>query len=729
MTGDNDLRCLPRIPEMEYIQSILTSNNLVVRDERKVTRGIITAVQPLTIDGKEICTDTLLAEFIAYRTADQMVRETESLTIKKAAFGAFESSMTPIPKYCFKNIAANEAVLVHSVPRFTLDDILNVCEREYPRPYTYKQFGFYADWIQNVLGRTRSHTQPGKLRLFKMAAELPKHIFPEPPRIAQLQRQTFAALVLRTVEQHHRNNIYHDCISERTLFFPTPYQPLVLSNYSGVPSSMLAELIPPELMTDEAVVNYGPQCRDVYCCALICYRIMTGENHDGRRFSLESPRPAGMVASEIARAARLTFSFMNPGDVKRSLISIFRTVKGITLLLPPLFSRATFAAWRKINRATGGLWRSIPVIGPFCDVFVPTQKAQALRYVLDKAWFSIYFFRKGPPHGRPDSRGPDITMLAAAFKVRGPLTCPQFESALNALISESAQKRKVFSSIMESGLSIRKAYRLIADGKHVLLFSAIALIVMALFAALHLNSHKATDAVAVKTAMATVKDAVDVTRPSGATKMPATMYPSVNDSKSPGNVNKLVINKKIPIRATSASITGSGKRQVRSPTINVPGKKTVTIRIATESVRKPDEQPVSVNNAKKTAEITSMQKGSLHSAIGFRDVFIVTGLTDSCNPGKLYYSRGGQKDTIMISQLPTAALKLFVVHRSSAGFGSIETIRLCRADGCDRTMYYAATGAKGTGKPVYVRTGDVISLDRITLRLFVQARQSLYKSK
>jgi hypothetical protein len=726
MTYDNDPSCLPRIPEMEYIQSILTSNNLVVRDERKVTRGIITAVQPLTIDGKEICTDTLLAEFVAYKTADQMVRETETMTIKKAAFGAFESSMTPIPKYCFRNSAANEAVLVHSVPRFTLDDILNVCEREYPRPYTYKQFGFYADWLQTILGRTRSHTQPGKLWLFKMAAELPKHIFPEPPRIVQLQRQMFAALILRTVEQHHRNNIYHDCISERTIFFPTPYQPLVLSSYSGVPSSMLADLIPPELMTDEAVANYGPQCRDIYCCALLCYRIMTGENHDGRRFSLESPRPAGMVASEIARCARLTCSFRSPADARHTLLSLFGTVKAIILLVPLLFSCDRFAAWRKINRATGGLWRSIPAVGPFCDVFVPTQKAQALRYVLDKAWFSIYFFRKGPPHGRPDSRGPDITMLAAAFKVRGPVTCPQFESALNALISESAQKRKVFSSIMESGLSIRKAYRLMADRRYALLFLVLVTIIAAMFIALQSNSRKRTAAAeAEKTAVTASSEGAN-----GAAAISAVRNPSASNTEEPGNVNRLMINKKIPLRAMGAPVAANATQPVRKAAAAMPVNKTAGGG-RPESRRPPGKRPAADSarniSSVKTTEPAPTAIGTLHSAIGFRDVFIVTGVTDSCNPGKLYYSRGGQKDTIMISQLPKAAPRLFLVHRSSAGFGAIETVRLCRADGCDRTMYYVAEGAKGTGRPVYIRTGDVISLDRINLRLFVQARQSLYK--
>ncbi|MBN1578025.1 MAG: hypothetical protein JW913_15805 [Chitinispirillaceae bacterium] len=738
MTVNNDPQCLPHVSEAKHIRSILSSNNLEVRDERKLTRGMIAAVQPLAIDGKEIFTDTLLAELVTYKTADQMMRETETLTLKKAAFGAFESSMTPIPKYCFKNIVALTTVLVHSVPRFTLDDILNAGEKKYPRPYTHERLSFYTDWIKSVIGRIRRTVKPGGARLIRMAVELPKRVFPEPPRIAQLERKTFAALILRAVEQHHRAGVYHDCISERTVFFPTPYQPLVFSNYSGVPSAMLSDLIPPELMADEAAANYGPQCRDIYCLALICYRIMTGETHDGRRFTLESPRPPAVVAGEIARRAGLSVSFKNPVDAKRSIISLFKAAGGIISLLPPLFSRDAFVAWRKINRATGGLWRSIPAVGPFCDIFVPTQSARTLRYILDKPWFTAYFFRKGSPSGAPDSRGPDIATLIAAFTVRRPPACPRFESALNALISESALKRQAFGSMMESILPVKKTYRLPFPGKRVLIFTAIALVVAALSIALRHGRRKATGAAAGRRPVwAAVPSVAGQTSPAitpPIEEKPATaILPPVKDTNARGDGPVPVVGKKPPLPKRTSSPTVNGNRPIRSATAAVRGKKTAAAgRTGPESMRKHDDKTSSAADSQESIpapapEISPAYKGTLHAAIGYRDVFIVTGLTDSCNPGRLYYSRGGKKDTVMMSRLPAAAPKLFMVHRSSTGFGSIKTIRLCRNEGCDRTMYFEAVGANGIGKPVYVETGDVIGLDRTALRLFIKARQALYK--
>jgi hypothetical protein len=255
MTIDIDV-CRPRATsEAEYIRSILSSCKLAVREGRTLTRSMIAAVQPLTIDGREICTDTVLAEFVEYATADRMVRETTTMTIKKAAFGAFESSMTPIPKYCFTDVFDLKAVLVHSISRFTLDDILTAVEKEYRWPYTYDRIGFYADWKKSIADRMRNHAKPGKVRFLTIAAKLPGYLFPEPPRIVQSQRKAFADCMLRAVGQHHENGIYHDRISERTIFFPTPCQPQFLSNYSGVVSPMLSDYIPHELMTDEAIVN------------------------------------------------------------------------------------------------------------------------------------------------------------------------------------------------------------------------------------------------------------------------------------------------------------------------------------------------------------------------------------------------------------------------------------------------------------------------------------------
>jgi hypothetical protein len=741
--------------DMEHIHAILAANKLTVRDERMRMRGMITAVQPLIIDGKEICDDTLLAECITYTTSDQMIRETDTLTIKKAAFGDFESSMTPIPKYCFRNMATRETVLVHSVTRVTLDDILSVSEQEYPRPYTYDKMAFYSDWVKAIIGRMQSIAKPVKARLIKTVIRLPHCLLPQPPHIGQLERKTFAALIFRAVGHHHRKGIYHDCISDRTIFFPTPYQPLLLSNYSGVPGAMLYDCIPMELMTDEAVTDYGPQCRDIYCLALIGYRIMRGEKIDGRRFKLDSPRPLGMVVGEIALAAHLTGCGTNVVEIKHTVISLFKTVKGIASMVPLLFSRDTFSAWRKINRATGGLWRTLPIIGPFCDLFAPTECAQTLRYILDKSWFMTYFFRRVSPSDQSNSRGPDITLLARAFKVRHPAKCPRFEAALNALLSETILKRKAFGSIMESGFSIKRAYRFIVNGRNMAIGSAALLLVTLVSLMWYYQKHAAPvtymtkpsaaattsaasalpetmqHSVAIKSYRAAEPSAIPVTPPDTARKIvvltpSATSTPSVKESN---DVQPVAV-KKPAFQAKKGALRNNGNRQIRPSNATVTKKKSVATGMTTTPAQKISMKPnigsetsATISSTKATVAAAA-PKGYLYPVKDRRNVFVVTGLKDSCNPGHLHYAIEGRESAIMISQLPMPAFKLFMARRSYTGYGFITTIRLCRTRGCDQTMYYEAVGTNEIGKPVYITSGDVICLDRIKLRLFIKEKRS-----
>jgi len=721
MKGDDVVAGVPRHFGTKYIASLLAANGLEVRDERGQSRGMIAAVQPLKIDGKEVCTDSVLAELVEYAMADQMIRETETLTLKKAAFGAFESSMTPIPKYCFKSAAALKTVLVYSVPRFTLDDILNVCEMEYPQPYTYEKAEFYGDWRKTIVARLRSHSKPGAARFFRVFVELPQCLFPAPPRIGQRERKAFAALLLRTVEHHHHKGIHHDRVSDRTVFFPTPYQPLFLSNYAGVPSSMLADLIPPELLTDEAAVNYGSQCRDVYSLACICYRIMTAERFDGRRFTVESPRPLGVAANEIAHDTDLSFCFKTPSAALRSAASILAAAGKFTALAPLLFSRNSYRAWRKINQATGGLWRSIPIVGPFCDIFFPTRIARTLRYVLDKPWFLHYFFHKCPPSDRPDSRGPDITMLADAFKVRGAPGYRHFESAFNVLHCDSALKREAFGSIMEAGFSIKSAYRLLLDGKKMLLFSAMLIVVIGLSIVLRHDHCEPTDADAIKMPVAAQKKAA------------ATISGVVAESISSGGAAETIITLP-PVGRRKVALSKKKFAEVRaekdSVKATVPAT-TSTIAEIVPMVRKVNEKTavisvIGTSVPQATKDDLPAPKKLLFPAIGYRDIFIVTGVEDSCNPGHLYYSHDSGEDAVMISRRADATSILYLAHRSCTVFGSIETIRLCRYNGCDQTLYYEASGAAGTGKPVYVRSGDVIGRDFNRLRQFLKDRRSLF---
>jgi hypothetical protein len=464
-----------------------------------------------------------------------------------------------------------------------------------------------------------------------------------------------------------------------------------------------------------------------------------------------------MVLREIVRSTGCTFHLKGFNDIFRSLGATVMALKKIASLIPMLFAGDNFVAWRKINKATGGLWRSIPAVGSLCDIVVPTHIARALRYVLDKPWLLTCRFQKMPSSVRSPLHGPEITLLTDAFKVRRPLWFPRFESALNVGNSESVKKRKAFGSIMESGLSIKRAYRLMVDKRKILLFSSAALIMMALISTVIYNRQKAAVAGATATPVTirlpvaektpVVNNAAIVTTASLATdtlpneapglvltplttrvhRDPVTEKPSPS-TKSPVIVVKTAVTGNISMIKKSATVpkkkalmTNIGKKRAAAKT--VAGKKSTVA--AGKSTSKSSRQSGKRSSPVSEPKITLVPKGFLYPVQGYRDVYVVTGLIDSCNPGNLYYSFGERKDTVTISELATASRNLFMAHRSSTGFGAIETIRLCRSGKCDRTMYYTARGVSGIGKPVYVRPGDVISPDRSRMREFTGAMRSL----
>ncbi len=711
---------------MDYIVSVLESNSLPLREKKILANGMMTAQQPLYVGAEEICTDSLFIEVAAYRTAEEMARETETLTLKKRAYSAFESSLTPIPKYCFKNPGDLTAILVCSAPAFSLDDILTVCEKKYPKPYTYRPFLFYSDWIAAIMKRVGNNSRTGKLSRIKTAFTAFRYLFPPPPHISRKERTAFVNLILQTARLHHKNGIFHDCISEKTIFFPTSNQPMFLSNYSGVPSCMLSDILPTELMTDKATADYGPQCRDVYCLTLVCYRIMTGESLDGKRFSLDSPRPIRTVIGEIVRNNGLSFSFSDFSSLKKTVVSIGKTAATIVNLLRLAFSEKAFQPWRKINRATGGLWRTFPLIGPLSDILYPTPCAQTLRYVLDKAWFLDYCSRRSLSTSPVSRKWPDISFLAKAFKTRRPFFYRSFESAFYELISESAIKRKAFGSIMESKSVVRKPWRIVSAAG-----SAAGAAIMAIII-LTIKNHLALDdkTGSIPDTASLLSASYDRSANRGSEDSAGTPYnpPAQTASQDKGGYTSKTTNREnITLLSKRSPIPVVPGKSVYSSRSEEPKKKKRAIVSKTTSKTKEKNNDITfpaVIDSEKTIppKPHREKKRLLYPLATHQGVYIVSEVTDSCNPGKLYYIRNGRPDSVMISRLSDAAVKLYLSHLASQGFSQIETVRLCRSSDCDKTMYYKSFGIGGKGKPAYVKTGDAISTDREKLENFIKSK-------
>ncbi len=727
----------------EYLSSILESNRLPLREKRLLSSGLMAAIQPLSIDGYEVCTDSLLVELALYGTAERMLREAETMAVKKAAFGAFESSLTPIPKYCFPNRTNCETVLVHSVPRCTLNDILALCEKEYTGRYTWRGGDFYADWYRGITGRIRGAIArdsgiPG------IVVRLPRLLFPRPLRIVRKERRAFAALVLRTVGRHHDRGIFHDRISEHTLFFPTPDEPVVLANYSGVLSTVLPGRIPPELLAEKAAIEHGAQCRDVYSLALLCYRIMTSERIDGTNFSLECPRPVRHVLKDISHKVRAAIDFSTPRMALRSCAMSGAIAVSTFAKLRRVLSCRESGAWSRINRATGGLWRTVPFLGVLGDLFFPTGIARALRCVLDRTWF-MEGVHSGFPAGGSPSRFADITILTSAFKVRGQVKCSCFENAWYSVTGDSVVRRRAFGSVME-GRGVhspgkgRRTRRGAGRAAIIAAVAAVALFIVSLGMNLRTRAGEAGNGSRRSADMMIVTSGAPERKiPAKSSAVPPETFlhqnteDSGSDSGSTGPVSRSGLREAADKRFTQRALP-----RVNPHTGSIHARDTAVHRRTDDTTAGPGhsmeggESVESGTDAGKPGATAVEREDSgrdhgiaLSPVKGYRGVFIVTGVADSCNPGMLYRSGDVKRDSAVRSFLAVADRRLFVAHRFPDGFGPPVTLRLCRSGECDSMMYYEAEGINGIGRAAYVRSGDALSPHRIRLRSFTGRGNSL----
>ena len=709
MNASGETANSPATPE-ERIRALCTAGSLPFRDMHLHTRAMARAVQPLTMGDKEICTDTILAELVIYPSSDQMTRETETLTLKKAAFGEFEPSMTPIPKYCFPGKTGPECVLIHSIPRFTLDDLLTRAERTYPAPYPCDKIRFYIDWFTAVLTRLRSDESSGRLKFLKMLLRLPKYLFPQPPHIPQSQRRTLAGHLLRIVRQHHRKSIYHDCITEKTVFLTSPYQPLFLANYAGVVAPALADHLPGELIDETASGRYGPHFRDVYSLALICYHLCTGICLDGRLFGCGSPRPTGIVIREIARDSKWAFSFKSLPEIRHTFASAFLTIRRIAGRLPLIFSTAQFSAWRNLNKATGGIWRHLPVIGPLCDIYAPTGTAQALRYILDRHWLPVYHSLRGGKDTAASGHGPDLSLLTAVFRTGPSISYPCYSDLYTALTKENDSRRSAFRTMMESEKASSRWRRVL---RHPPLLPAVipaAVLVTILFYGIVIRPRTsgnvpvnttAQSGATVSTLSGTGRKTATVPTGAGPIDSGRTETPEIPPKDSPVDGSRYTMDT-VPVNGSGPARPFQSKRNRKPP---APAKK-------------PE---------KKATSPSGISRGMLNPALGFKDVFIVTGVRDSSNPGELSFPVSAGKQAPLLGKLAEPRESLHIVHRTSSGFSRIHSIYLCRSDKCDTSAYYYRAKGGGTGKPAFVRTGDAVSGNRDELQRFVQLRMSLIR--
>jgi hypothetical protein len=356
--------------------------DLWLREVRGVCPGIVRAVQILSIGKEEIAGDEVLIEEVAYPSVEMRGAELKSFSLKAGLFSPFEHVSTPPPKYYYVDQEAPVAWFVNSVPPVSLAMVLDKIEESWPSHYTWNRMAYVRDWIGALRGGLgelkRGRRKP--LRALTTAVNTVRESLPG--RIGPLQRMQLAALLVDNVRGKHDAGIYHNNIIAETIFFPNPLSPRLLSNYAGVDPAMMSEHVPEIIRNRPRETTFGPQSQDTYALALLTYRIIVGQKLDGKRFEMDPPldlEPA--LPAFLTTRVRGVFSFI---DKPRELLrETWRHVLLARNAFNASLDESNWRNFRKLNRASGSVLRSIPYLRRLADMWAPTGVATVLRCILD----------------------------------------------------------------------------------------------------------------------------------------------------------------------------------------------------------------------------------------------------------------------------------------------------------------------------------------------------------
>ena len=399
--------------------------------------GLFTAVQHVSIGRRAVFNDSVVIEEVIYSTPAQMLGELNNFTIKQGAFLDCSHILTRLPKYVYPDVQSLRALFVSQTPRLSFDVLTkSVCRAFEPQLNWNHGAYLLKTWNQIVaVFSDRSHTKSTPLpkRLF----DIPGKILSIRCRIARRDRLAFAARLCQRLYPLHKRKIYLNNISPKTLFFRSFGAPVFFASYSGVQSQILKDSVPQEILNDVSGIEFGPDFKDVYACAALCYTVFTGVVIDTRSWKLDSDTTSG------------------PGT---------NSCVGIN--------------FRRLVQSTGGIWRGLPIIGSFADTWFPTQTARILRTILDKKHFDKMI--KQPI----DLRGGWCTKLLSAFKKQRSDTHTIFDAIVSTCIDHRNQTEKSTQAFASKPSRSHNTILLFITG------GIVALIAAAIFIGLNFSAPK-----------------------------------------------------------------------------------------------------------------------------------------------------------------------------------------------------------------------------------------------
>ena len=699
----------------------LKHNSLVITGERILHPDMLSARQPLIIQEQTVCDDSLLIQQVHFSTMEKMQREITALGIKKDVFSDFEATLTQVPKYCYPVKDSCSALLVHPVPRFSLEDILSLTEERFPAYYNYFPVDYYRQWITDIRKRyTRKRSEGlsffGAMRLFRQL------LYPQPPKIPLSARKQFAAKLLKTVLMHHLQGISHDCITAPTIFFRTIQQPIFLANYSGIPSTIVKDFFPADLSSlNDIVSTRGKHLRDTVCLALITGRILIGERIDHRRMFIDSPRPAGLLLREIWTGSGLN---LKPEfhDIRNNMYAIRFITDRTIEFFRALLSEKRFENWRKLNRATGGIWRSIPIVGEIADILFPTRCAIALRLILDNNWFHTRDTLRRKE--KIISGNPELSLLIATLQTPpGQVSTAYYQSVFTRLQGNNEEKRLTFDSIMEASQVNENHFLALARKLHltirfipVLLLLILTTLVLSVFRtsvttqkaeSSEISATRSRDTTRINTTIDTVAHLTikKTETDTNASLQPPEQPDSVMEQKKTVVTAQAPV-QKVPVQKKKAAVHRKKNRRLKKKPSPAPSPVILLPEVNTQE-NIPVKMPAPPPLCRLVTESSPW------------NIYFVRGTCTSCNLADVVRIDPAREDTIRIGNSIDLSKKYFIARKKGDGYDDVITVRQCPESHCVKGDFYEAAGNNRFGGPAVVSPGDLVGFSYLPLRTYI----------
>ena len=621
-------------------------------------RSLTLGEQELRLRSEVVATDHIIIEAIRYETPAALQSELTNLVIKKGAYQSCSTTLTRMPKYVKRLADTAVAIFITSVPKVSLSLVLDEIERYYPSYYNSDPISFIANGLAGTLRLVRTtctNRSIGWLQKFDAVLNTTGMIWNR--RIPLRARKRFAARLVQSVQRHHGCGIIHHNITAHTIFFISGVQYKFLANYTGVDSPHATHFLPPALTTPEALKRWGESCRDTYILSCLVFAIITGRQFDSTRFGLDSSASVAwpqLPARELQKNPLVWLPFG------------LKFIRGCIQSIRMLFDSDYQSNYRALTRASGGLWRTLPVFGMVADILLPTQLARVVRSICNREYYGA----------RPGRLPGTLKELCTALYNRKP---DRSIYQIETIIEDLARSAQEVSDETTSSIQPNKPSALRLKKNVVLLVAAIGLIIVITGVLLFPTTRT----------YLSFKAQNDVRNN------------RISEPSSTLNNTEAVNNKK-----TNPALKNRTKTTIKRPPENFLKSSDKIVH----QTPKPEESKVAI-----LSPVVQPPPPPTLVRVDAKSVYIITNAPEPIDAGALFFTDA--TGTITLKDRASAMTKYFICKKQTSGFGRIMPVRKCTGKfaQCEQGLFYEAVGYGDTGERALLKDGDLLAFNYFDL--------------